>query len=85
MIIIFNISQATYARVKEFFDCEYRGMVEAKGKGEVEMYFLLRIKPEFSADAEGRIPNAKFEMQRVAAGVWREIVGFAHISSPNLG
>ncbi len=64
-----NISQATYARVKEFFDCEYRGMVEAKGKGEVEMYFLLRIKPEFSADAEGRIPNAKFEMQRVAAGV----------------
>jgi hypothetical protein len=43
--------------------------VKAKGKGEVEMYFLLRIKPEFSADAAGRIPNAKFEMQRVQLGV----------------
>jgi class 3 adenylate cyclase len=64
-----NISQATYERVKDFFDCEYRGKVKAKGKGEVEMYFLLRIKPEFSADAAGRIPNAKFEMQRVQLGV----------------
>lgn len=64
-----NISQATYERVKDFFDCEYRGKVKAKGKGEVEMYFLLRIKPEFSADTEGKIPNAKFEMQRAEMGM----------------
>jgi hypothetical protein len=28
----------------------------------------LRIKPEFSADAEGLVPNAKFEMERELGG-----------------
>lgn len=60
-----NISGETYALVKEFFDCEYRGKVKAKGKGEVDMYFLQRIKPELSADEAGLLPNARFEMMRM--------------------
>jgi adenylate cyclase len=35
-----NISRATYELVKERFNCEYRGKVEAKNKGQIEMYFV---------------------------------------------
>jgi class 3 adenylate cyclase len=35
-----NISGSTYDLVKEYFDCEYRGKLEVKGKGEVDMYFV---------------------------------------------
>jgi hypothetical protein len=28
-----------------------------KGKGEVQMYFALRLKPEYSADAKGCVAN----------------------------
>ncbi|HNO24953.1 MAG TPA: adenylate/guanylate cyclase domain-containing protein [Leptospiraceae bacterium] len=55
-----NISGNTYKLVKDFFDCEYRGKVSAKNKGEVEMYYVNRIHPEFSKDEEGRIPNGQF-------------------------
>lgn len=39
-----NISKATYELVKEGPDLSFtpRGMVEAKGKGEMEMYFVGR-------------------------------------------
>ncbi|MBE7437176.1 MAG: GAF domain-containing protein [Spirochaetales bacterium] len=60
-----NISGATYELVKDFFECEYRGKIAAKGKGELDMYFLLRIRPELSADPEGFLPNAKFESMSV--------------------
>ncbi|MBU43538.1 MAG: hypothetical protein CMN76_09985 [Spirochaetaceae bacterium] len=59
-----NISGATYELVKDLFECEYRGKVAAKGKGELDMYFVHRIKPELSADQEGLLPNAMFEMAR---------------------
>ncbi|ABZ94936.1 Adenylate/guanylate cyclase [Leptospira biflexa serovar Patoc strain 'Patoc 1 (Ames)'] len=52
-----NISGETYNKIKDFFDCEYRGKIEAKGKGEVDMYFLLKIKKEFSLDEDGLVPN----------------------------
>ena len=55
-----NISDSTYNKVKDFFDCEYRGKIEAKNKGMIDMYFLLRIKPELSRDKEGIIPNEQF-------------------------
>jgi class 3 adenylate cyclase len=35
-----NISETTYELVKYEFPCEYRGEVEAKGKGMVKMYFV---------------------------------------------
>jgi len=37
-----NISKTTYLLVKNDFNCEYRGKIEVKGKGEVEMYFIER-------------------------------------------
>jgi adenylate cyclase len=35
-----NISADTYALVKHRFNCTWRGKIEAKGKGEVDMYFV---------------------------------------------
>lgn len=39
-----NISEATYELVKDQFNCEYRGEIEAKGKGKVKMYFVTATK-----------------------------------------
>lgn len=36
-----NISGATFELVKDTFQCEYRGKIEAKNKGKIDMYFLL--------------------------------------------
>ncbi|MEQ9309646.1 MAG: adenylate/guanylate cyclase domain-containing protein [Balneolaceae bacterium] len=55
-----NISQDTYDRVKDFFECEPRGEIEAKNIGKVPMYFLHRIKPDLSEDDFGLIPNRLF-------------------------
>ena len=54
-----NISYATYELVKDYFDCEYRGEIDAKNKGKVKMYYLLRIKKKYSKDEEGLVPNSK--------------------------
>ncbi len=35
-----NISGPTYQLVRNDIDCEYRGKIHAKGKGEIEMYFI---------------------------------------------
>ena len=55
-----NVSGTTYELIKDRFVCEHRGKVEAKNKGQIDMYFVRRIKPEFSANSEGTLPNGKF-------------------------
>ena len=35
-----NISGSTYELVKEKFKCEHRGKIEAKNKGQIDMYFV---------------------------------------------
>ena len=55
-----NISGDTYEYVKDFFICTYRGQVAAKNKGHVDMYFVERIREEYSADDLGRKPNPTF-------------------------
>ena len=35
-----NVSAFTYDLIKEKFPCEYRGKINAKGKGEIDMYFV---------------------------------------------
>ena len=53
-----NLSAATYEQVREFFDCEHRGRVAAKGKGKLGMCLLKAIRPDLTDD--GRLPNARF-------------------------
>lgn len=55
-----NISEATYELVKDFFICEYRGKIPMKNRGSMGMYFLCSLKPEYSANEEGTLPNQKF-------------------------
>ena len=35
-----NVSGSTYALIHEKFDCEYRGKIDTKGKGALDMYFV---------------------------------------------
>ena len=35
-----NISSTTYEKVKDQFNCTHRGRISAKGKGEIDMYFV---------------------------------------------
>ena len=37
-----NISASTYERIKEKFTCTFRGEIEAKNKGAIDMYFVNR-------------------------------------------
>lgn len=53
-----NISAVTYNEIKDFFDCESRGAMQVKYKGEIEMYFVDKIKAALSDD--GIIPNKEF-------------------------
>ncbi len=61
-----NISGNTYELVKDFFDCEYRGKINAKGKGEIDMYFVKGIQPELSEDGAGIQPNALFKQKVIS-------------------
>jgi len=56
-----NISGTTYASVKDFFECEFRGHIAAKHKGEIEMYFVTGLRPELSRNGDGRVPNDRFK------------------------
>ncbi len=55
-----TISEATWHHIKGRFETEPRGAVQIKHKGMVNMFFLDRVKPEFSSDSAGMIPNERF-------------------------
>jgi adenylate cyclase len=57
------ISVMTYELVKEFFDCEYFGKLPVKYKGDLQMYGLMGLKPEFSEKGEGILPNEGFKIK----------------------
>ena len=69
-----NISKQTYLRVKDFFDCEYRGKVLTKDKREVEMYFVNGILPSL-LDGSGAIPPEPF-MRRYRIYFQKELPTF---------
>jgi class 3 adenylate cyclase len=58
-----NVSETTYQYIKDYFKCTFRGKVPAKSIGEINMYFVERILPEFSEDEYGYIPNANFRKE----------------------
>ncbi len=55
------ISVMSYELIKEFFVCEYYGKLPVKYKGDLEMFEVMGLKPEFSENGEGRIPNDMFD------------------------
>jgi adenylate cyclase len=57
------ISVMTYELVKEFFDCEYYGKLPVKYKGDLQIYRVNGLKPEFSVDGLGVVPNNSFNIK----------------------
>lgn len=55
-----NVSGNTYEIIAPYFDCTYRGKIEAKHNGMLDMYFVNGIKSELSENGDGRVPNKKF-------------------------
>ena len=53
-----NVSGSTYQSIRDFFECEYRGKMPVKYKGEVDMYFVNRLKEEFCQPGTTFRPNA---------------------------
>ena len=56
-----NISKNTYDKIKDFFECEYRGIITTKNKESIQMYFVNGLLPELQKDSNPRIPNMEFE------------------------
>ncbi len=54
-----NVSEDVYGRTRQYFDFSERGSVEVKNKAPLKMYFLDRLKPEFSLDDAGQQMNDK--------------------------
>ncbi|HEX2977205.1 MAG TPA: adenylate/guanylate cyclase domain-containing protein [Bacteroidales bacterium] len=57
------LSVMTYELVKEFFDTEYEGKLPVKYKGDLQLYKLKGLKPEFSNNGEGKAPNDSFRIK----------------------
>ena len=55
-----NASAATYELIKDYFDCTFRGKIEAKNKGKIDMYFVSGIKSAYSINGAGIEPNELF-------------------------
>lgn len=47
-----NISERTYARVKDFFECEHRGKILTKDKREVDMYLVQDVSSRLASPEE---------------------------------
>jgi class 3 adenylate cyclase len=54
-----NVSERTYSRIKDFFECEYRGKVLTKEKRELDMYFVNGVLPALLGGA-GELPPPIF-------------------------
>jgi ligand-binding sensor domain-containing protein/class 3 adenylate cyclase len=59
-----NISGPVYAQVMDYVEAQPRGPIQVKGKGQVQMYFALRLKPKYSADQQGLLPNEELLRMR---------------------
>jgi class 3 adenylate cyclase len=81
-----NISGTTYEFVKDFFECEFRGKMPVKYKGEIEMYFVNGIAKGLSD--ENGLPNKCFvtKMQMIKLHDIEDAVIklFEDEASPNL-
>ncbi len=57
------ISATTYELVKDLFNCEYFNKMPVKYQGEIPLYTVTSIKPEYSLQGKGIIPNKKFSIR----------------------
>jgi class 3 adenylate cyclase/HD superfamily phosphodiesterase len=56
-----TITGATHQHIEPYFECTYKGKVQSKSRGLLDMYEVDRIKPELSEKGEGLTPNSRFQ------------------------
>jgi len=56
-----NISEDTYKQIKNYFVCSSRGEIEAKYISKVKMHFVESIRPEYSVERKGKVPNKELK------------------------
>jgi ligand-binding sensor domain-containing protein/class 3 adenylate cyclase/HD superfamily phosphodiesterase len=56
-----TITGNTYRFISAFFDTTFKGKVQSKSRGLIEMYTVDRIKLELSVDGKGIEPNENFK------------------------
>jgi adenylate cyclase len=71
-----NVSETVAGHVKALFELEPRGFIEAKHERAHEMFFLNRLKPEFSRNLDG-LPNENF------AAEYNRLAGFRMAQLPD--
>jgi adenylate cyclase len=54
------ISENTFELVKDLFTCDFYGVMPMKYQGEIPLYVVKGIRPDFSLQGKGIIPNKKF-------------------------
>lgn len=57
------ISATTCELVKDLFECEYFGLMPVKYQGEIPLFVVRGIKPGYSLQGKGIIPNKKFSLR----------------------
>jgi class 3 adenylate cyclase/CRP-like cAMP-binding protein len=55
-----NMATPVFKAVEPFFEGVDRGFVPVRGKGTMAMTSLTRLRPEYSSDPSGRVPNGRF-------------------------
>lgn len=69
-----NLSERTYSRVKDFFECDYRGKILTKEKRGFDMYFAKGIVPKL-ADDSTQVPPPAF-LRRYRAYFQKDLPAF---------
>lgn len=54
-----NISKDVVDKIRQYVILEKRGKIPIKNRGEIEMFFLKKLRPEYSEDESGIYPNSK--------------------------
>jgi adenylate cyclase len=57
------ISESTYELVKDLFQCEYFTRMPVKYKGDMLLYYVKGIRPEYSLQRKTIIPNRQFSIR----------------------
>ncbi|MEB3203789.1 MAG: adenylate/guanylate cyclase domain-containing protein, partial [Candidatus Sericytochromatia bacterium] len=55
-----NVSATVAALIEPWFVLQQRGLVAAKNKGDLEMAFVMGLKPEYAQDPHGLVPTEAF-------------------------
>jgi len=59
-----NVSENVFNQVKDLFEMSPRGVVEVRNKPPLPMYFMDRLKPQFSRDEGGLHANDALDAER---------------------